>query len=68
MGHTGFGPAQGMCVFPVYTAQAPDGSAGALSKAGPGFRALPRSELLRFRFSGIHSGTDSVGCAFCAQF
>ena len=52
MGHTGFAPAQGMCVFPIYTAQAPDCSAGALSKVGPGFRALPRSELLRFRFSG----------------
>ena len=27
-------------------------SAGELSKAGPAFRALPRSKPLRFRFSG----------------
>ena len=38
--------------FPVYTAQAPGCSAGGLSKAGPGSHALPRSKLLRFRFSG----------------
>ena len=40
-------------VFWVYTAQAPGCSAGALSKAGPAFCALPRSKLLRFRFSGL---------------
>ena len=45
-------PAHGMCAFPVYTAQAQDCSAGELSKVGPGLRALPRSKLLRFRFSG----------------
>ena len=49
LGHTGF--AHGVC-FPVYTAQAPGCSTGELSKAGPGLRALPRSKLLRFRFSG----------------
>ena len=37
----------------VYTAKAPGCSAGALSKAGPAFCALPRSKLLRFRFSGL---------------
>ena len=52
LGHTGFAPTHGMCAFPVYTAQAPGCSAGGLSKAGPGWHALPRSELLRFRFSG----------------
>ena len=52
LGHTGFAPAHGMCAFPVYTAQAPGCSAGELSKAGPGLCALPRSKLLRFRFSG----------------
>ena len=50
--HNGFAPAHVVCAFLVYTAQAPGCSAGELSKAGPGFRALPRSKTLRFRFSG----------------
>ena len=45
-------PAHNMCAFPVYTAQAPGCSSGALSKAGPGLYALPRSKPLRFRFLG----------------
>ena len=49
-------PANGTCAFPVYTAQAPGCSAGELSKAHPGFCALPRSQLLRFRFSGTPQG------------
>ena len=52
LGHTGFAPTHGVCSFPVYTAQAPGLSAGELSKAHPGFCALPRSKLLRFSFSG----------------
>ena len=36
------------CAFQVYTAQAPGCSAGELSKAGPAFRALPRSKPFRF--------------------
>ena len=52
LGHTGCAPTHGLCPFPVYTAQAPGCSAGDLSKAGPGLHALPRSKLLRFRFSG----------------
>ena len=52
LGHTGFAPAHGVCAFPVYTAQAPDCSAGELSKMGPVFCVLSRSKLLRFRFSG----------------
>ena len=52
LGHTGFAPAHGVCAFLVYTAQAPGCSAGELSKAGPGFHALPRSKPLRFRHSG----------------
>ena len=52
LGHTGFAPTHDVCAFPVYTAQAPGCSAGELSKAGPGLHALPRSKLLRFRFSG----------------
>ena len=39
----------GVCVFPVYTAQAPGCSPG----AGPELRALPRPTPLRFRFSGF---------------
>ena len=50
LGHTGFAPAHVVYAFPVYTAQAPGSSAGELSKAGPGLRALPRSKPLRFRF------------------
>ena len=52
LGQSEFAPAHGMCAFPVYTAQAPGRSVGELSKAGPGLCALPRSKLLRFRFSG----------------
>ena len=52
LGHTGFGPAHGVCAFPVYTAPAPGCSAGELSKASPRLRALPRSKLLRVRFLG----------------
>ena len=49
--HTGFASAHGVCAFLVYTAQAPGCSVAELSKAGPGLHALPRSKLLRFRFS-----------------
>ena len=49
---TGFVPTHSMCVSSVYTAQAPDCSAGELSKVGPELRSLPRSKPLRFRFSG----------------
>ena len=59
-------PPLGVCAFPVYTAQAPGCSSGDLSKAGTGLGALPRSKLLRFRFSGTPQGTDSVGSAFGA--
>ena len=52
LSHTGFALTHGMCAFPVYTAQALGCSAGELSVAGPGLRALPRSKLLRFRLSG----------------
>ena len=43
--------AHGACTFPVYTAQTPGCLEGELSKGGPRLRALPRSKLLRFRFS-----------------
>ena len=50
LGHTGVAPCSHVCAFLVYTALAPGRSAGDLSKAGPGLRALPWSKLLRFRF------------------
>ena len=52
LSHTGFAPTHGVCAFLVYTAQALGCSVKELSKAGPGLRVLPRSKLLRFRFSG----------------
>ena len=52
LGNTGFAPTHGVCAFLVCTVQAPGCSAGKLSKAGSGLHALPRSELLRFRFLG----------------
>ena len=64
--HTGFDPAYGVCVFPVYTAQAPDCSAGELSKAGPGLRALPRPKPLRFLFLGTpQRHRHSWACVLC---
>ena len=66
LGHTGFAPAHGVCVFPVYTAQAPSCSTGELSKAGPGLCALPRSKLLRFRFLGTPQRCRlSWACVLC---
>ena len=53
LGHTRFAPTNGVCAFPVYTAQVQSCSAGELSKMAPGFCAFPRSKLLRFRFLGI---------------
>ena len=53
-----------VCASQVYTAQASGCSAKELSKAGPAYRALPRSKPLRFL--GTLKGTDSVGPAFCA--
>ena len=66
LGHTGFAPAHGVCVFLVYTAQAPGCSAGKLSKVGPGLCALPRSKPLRFRFSGTPQRHRlSWACVLC---
>ena len=66
LGHTGFPPAHCGHAFPVYTAQAPGCSAGILSKAGPGFCALPQSKPLRFRFLGTPQRCRlSWACVFC---
>ena len=62
----GFAPTHSTCALLVYTAQVPGCSAGELCKVGPGFRELPRSKLLRSRFSGTPQDTDSVGPVFCA--
>ena len=65
MDHTGFAPAHGTCAFLVYTAQAHSYSAGELSKSDPGFCPIPRSELLRFRFSSTPQ-RHKLSWAFCA--
>ena len=66
LGHTGFAPTHCVCVFPVYSAQAPGCFAGELSKAGPGLHALPKSKLLRFRFSGTPQRQRlSWACVLC---
>ena len=68
MDHIGFAPAHGAYAFLVYTAQAPGCSARELSKVGPGFRALSRSKLLRFRFSGtIQRHRLSWVCILCSS-
>ena len=54
------------CAFWVYTAQAPCCSAGELSKVGSKFHALPRSKLLRFRFSSTLQGHRlGWACVLC---
>ena len=66
LGHTGFALAHGTCTFPLYTSQALGCSAGELSEAGPGLRALARSKLLRFRFSGSpQRGRLGWACVLC---
>ena len=66
LGHTGFASAHGMCAFLVYTGQAPGCSAGELSKVSLGFRALPRSAPLRFRFLGTPQRHRlSWACVLC---
>ena len=54
-------PHYGVCAFPVYTAQALDCSARNCD-AGLGLHALPKSKLLRFRFSGTQQRCR-LGCA-----
>ena len=65
MSHTGFAQAHGLC-FLVLHCSGCGVLCRTLSKAGPGFHALLRSNPLGFRFSGTPQGTDSVGHAFCA--
>ena len=48
MSHTGFAQIKVACASWVYTVQAPGCFAAELSRAGPAFRALPRSKPLMF--------------------
>ena len=66
LGRTGFAPAHGICAFPVYTAQAPGCSAGALSKAGPGCLYFPGLSCLGSGSWVLRKGKDLVGPLFCA--
>ena len=52
------------CASWVYTAQAPGCSAGALSRVGPVFCALPRSKLLRFS-GNLQAHRLSWACILC---
>ena len=64
--HPGFAPVHGMCVFPVYTAQAPGCFVKEMSKWDPVLRALPRSSPLRFIFSGtLQRHRLSWACISC---
>ena len=66
LGRTESAAAHGKCAFPVYTSEALGSSAGELSEAGPGLRALPRSEPLRFRFLGTPQRSGiSWACSVC---
>ena len=66
MDHTGFVQAHGVC-FLVLHCSGCRVLCRALSKAGPGFHALLRSNLLRFRFSdtlGTLQGHRLLGVRF----
>jgi len=66
LGHTGFALVHGTCTFPLYTSQALGCFAGELSEVGPGLRALPRSNPVRFRFSGTpQRGRLGWACVLC---
>ena len=61
--------AHGKCALPVSTSEALGSSAGELSEAGPGLRALPRSEPLRFRFLGTPQWSGiSRACSVCPSW
>ena len=51
LGHTESAPTQGVCALLVYHCLSSRLLYRELSEAGPGLHALPRSKLLRFRFS-----------------
>ena len=57
--------AHGMCASPVYTAQAPDCSAGSCLKWALGCMHFPGLICSGSDFQVLHKGTDSVGPAIC---
>ena len=67
--HTGFVPTHGVGAFPVYTAYL--GSrllSREVSEASPGLYALPRSKLLRLRYSGSPQRCRlSWACVLCSS-
>ena len=52
LGHTGFAPRPRRVCFPCLHCLGPRLLCQELSEAGPGLYVLPRSKLLRFRYSG----------------
>ena len=65
MDHTGFAPARGSVCFLGLHCSDPRLLCRVLSNAGPAFHALPRCQLLRFRFSGTPQGTTTLLCVEC---
>ena len=64
--HPGFAPAHSSMCFPGPHCSGCRVLCRTLSKAGPGFCALPRSKLLGFRFSGMPQGHRLGGaCVLC---
>ena len=66
LGHTGFGPAHGVCAFPVYTAQALGCSAGNCLRPALGCMHFPGLSHSGSGTQVVLRGADSVGLAFCA--
>ena len=66
MDHTGFAPAHSSVCFLGLHCSGCRVFCRALSKAGPGFFALPRSKLLGSGSRVCCKGTDSVEHVFCA--
>ena len=65
LGHTGSAPAPDVC-FPSLHCSGSRLLCRELSETGPGMRALPRSEPLRFRFSGTPQRRRLGWASFCA--
>ena len=66
LGHTGFAPVYTVCAFPVYTAQAPGGSAGEVSKAALGCMHFPGLSRSGSGSRALPKGADLVGPGLCA--
>ena len=66
LSHTGFAPIQGVCAFPVYTAQALGCSAGNCLRLALGCMHFPDLSHSGSGTRVVLRGSDSVGSAFCA--